>query len=993
MKKLSKLFLSALLCLSIALSTLTPAFAAGVRFKKLTATVTYNTVTLSWQKMAGVTGFEVQQKNGKSWKKLGSTRAVRYTVKKLRTGTKYTFRVVAKKKGGGKVASKAISATPVCPAPQNLRASVLSPVSAKLTWKKVNGATSYNVLKYNAAKKKWFRVASVKTNACTVSALTPNVPTRFRVRAVTRVGKRNAYGKLSKIATVKTSIPTPVLSFTGSTPNSAKLAWSKVQGATDYVVYTVDGSKYTQAAVSKTTGATVSKLSPNKVYTFSVRARVGKALSSPSASVKGKTAPAAVSKFSAAAVNADSVTLKWTDTQNAEKFEIYQVKDGKDVLIATVKKGVSEYTVTGLEDATEYSFKIRAFGLYAGKSLTGAISAPVSATTLPLAVKNLRFDNATDSSVTISWIGANEAAEFTVEKSTNKKNWTRVAVVKSEDGSERTSYTLSGLSNSTVLYLRVTASGEESGVTPSSNPVTVKTVPAIPGSIGESINSGAKSAVISWKAVPGADGYTVKNNKTGKTFETKTNSYTASPISVGTEYSFSVSAFINVGGKKLSGKTSSAYTFTPSKLEGISVVNGSTLTQLDSNRVLTIKDTVMWMSDSKKEFVIERNIPSTGSSWSKVGQTKDNSLSVSTDIKAKQTKKSNYVTNISWTAVPGAKEYIIKTTVASNSIATKDELKTKNTSVNLRLAPSTEITVIVQAVADSANYRVKATDPEKKSFDSDYSTTLNIKNAVVGSSSIKFKTPSAPAFSASNAESRELYTLKLVQAINETKSETDEVTVASNVKLEANLKNVSISGIPLFGSLKKELEKEIDEMQKELNENKSQTLTFKNGMATYMAKDKDGNEKMYYQRLNSFISPLPDDNMSNKFAYVYNQHNLNSFSKAVKSVSVSNGSNGKTTVSLTLNQEDANAVYHPGFVQSITDSLGNFSNDVGGASVKATVGASIITGVINKDGTLDSLKITSPFTMDMSVPFTDNGVITIKMNLKGSSTYNYTFKR
>ena len=133
--------------------------------------------------------------------------------------------------------------------------------------------------------------------------------------------------------------------------------------------------------------------------------------------------------------------------------------------------------------------------------------------------------------------------------------------------------------------------------------------------------------------------------------------------------------------------------------------------------------------------------------------------------------------------------------------------------------------------------------------------------------------------------------------------------------------------------------------------------------------------------------------MSNKFAYLYNQHNLNSFSKAVKSVSVSNGSNGKTTVSLTLNQEDANAVYHPGFVQSITESLGNFSNDVGGASVKATVGASIITGVINKDGTLDSLKITSPFTMDMSVPFSDNGVITIKMNLKGSSTYNYTFKR
>ena len=176
-----------------------------------------------------------------------------------------------------------------------------------------------------------------------------------------------------------------------------------------------------------------------------------------------------------------------------------------------------------------------------------------------------------------------------------------------------------------------------------------------------------------------------------------------------------------------------------------------------------------------------------------------------------------------------------------------------------------------------------------------------------------------------------------------------------------------------------------------MNESKIHTLNFNNGIAFYKAKDSKGNEVNYSQRLNSFIVPTPDNSYETKYAYLYNQNNLSAFSKGISNVKVSESA-GKTTVSLTVNKEGTNAVYHPGFVDSITGSLGVIGGD--GASCTATVGASTITGVINSSGTLDSLKITSPFTLtvNMDVPMK---LVTLhaKMVLSGSSNYNYTFTR
>lgn len=996
MKKISKLFLSVLLSLSIALTVITPAFAAVARAKKLKATVTYSAVTLSWQKAKNVSGYEIQQyvAKKKSWKKVGTTKKVRFTVKKLKTGTTYKFRVVSFKKSGKKVTygkpSVAVSAKPVCAAPKKLKAAVLSPTSAKLTWKKVNGATHYTVQKFNG--KKWVKVASTKANALTVSNLTANVATKFRVRAVTKVGKKNILGKLSNAITVKTSIPTTIVAFKAASSNSVSLSWGKVAGASEYIVYRIDGTKYVQVASSKTTEATVGNLSANTVYRFAVRAKVGTALSGYSAAVNTKTAPAAVSNLSASAEKSGSVTLRWTDAPGNEKTEIYTVKDGKNTLVATAQKGVTEYTVTGLSELTEYTFKVKTVGVYGGKTLSGTFSGEVKATTLVSGVNDFKFVSSTESSITVSWLPSGGATAFVLEKSTDKKTWTKVDDV-TASGTSRVSYTVSGLSNAS-LYLRI--STDVNGTKISSTEVFAKTLPSAVTNLKATLSADSKSTVLSWTAVPGANGYIVKNTATGKTFESKTNSYTVTGLSENAEYSFSVAAFVTLDGTKLNGK-SAAVSFKTAKISSIENLRSSSRYDIQNN-TFVVSGTLLWTPIYNVEFVVEKMNPATDKTWVSLGKTTSNSIVVSSDIKAKQTKKSDYVTTISWDSVPGAKEYLVQTSVVSNSRKFDDAIKTTATSIDLRLAPSTEYTVIVQAVASSVKYRVKAVDPNKALLDSAYSEiTVSGTDAVIGSSSVKFTTAAAPAFTSSSTESQELYTLRLIQAINNSKYETTPVKVHSVSKFDAEIKNIKLKyGIlpaTTFSNIKdllKKLDMSEDDLIGDLGENHNLTINFENGFGSYQYKYTDSNGKEQVGNstayLSSFVSPAAHP------AYLYDQHNLSSFSKGISAVSVAKSGNSDT-ITVSLKKEDqtesSNALYHPGFLDSITESLSDLSEE--DATVTATVGASTISGTVNANGTLDSLTVSSPFTINISM--TVSGKMTISFVVSGTVNNSYTFTR
>ena len=994
MKKLARLLLTALLCLSIVLTAVTPAFAAVAKVKKLKATVTYNTVTLTWSKASGISGYEVQRASGKKWKTVGTTRKTTFRIKKLKTGTTYKFRVRAYKLSGKtKVYGSAatVSAKPVCAAPKSLKAAVLSPATARLTWAKTAGASKYRIQKWNG--KKWVNIATTANRFLNVSGLTPSVAAKFRVCALTRVGKKTVEGKYTSAVQVKTKIATPSsLLVSGETASSVKLSWSKVAGATDYVVYQNGKLSY----VTKTNSVTANKsLLPGTVYKFTVRARVnasGKYYLSPSSyAVSAKTAPAAVSGFSAEAKTADSVTLSWKADPSAEKYQIFMVKDGKNVQIASPSKNVTEYTYYGLEECTEYSFRIRALGSYGSKTLYGALSPVQSATTPVSGVKGLSVESVSATSAVLSWKALDVAQSYTLEQSSDKKTWTKTADVNTAaDSNGRISYTVNGLKEGSVTYFRVASKITGYSETAYSTAVTVKTVPGKVTGLKATVSADSKSVTVTWNAIPSADGYIVKFD--GTTKEVSKNSVTLTLSSVytrpNTKYSCYVLAFTKFGSGKLTGAESDPCVF-KTALGNISNLRTTDRTSLEDGKIV-VYSSLLWDSIPNAEFIVESKNTAVDSSWHQLAKSSTNMVNVNGTIaNVKAAKKSDYVTTLSWQAVPGASKYIIKSTASASDNHLSEIATTTSTSIDLNLAPSTKLNLVVLAVASSVSYRVKAVDTDKMNPDSAYAT-LNVSNAVIGSGSVAYTTPALPSYN-NSAESRRAYTLKLVQAINNTKDEKTPVTGSSNVKLEANVKDFSISGIKdVLGIFKKEIDKELETLKNEMGESKNRTLNFENGIAFYPAKDQNGNEVRYSQRLNSFIVPTPEKTYENRYAYLYNPNDLNAFSNGISNVSVSE-SGGKTTVSITIKQEGTNAVYHPGFVDSITNSLGDIAGN--GANCSATIGATTVTGVINSSGTLDALTVKSPFTVSLDIPIEEGSSIRIKMVLTGSSNYDYTFTR
>lgn len=174
------------------------------------------------------------------------------------------------------------------------------------------------------------------------------------------------------------------LKVTVKTTKTVSLAWDAAQAGslpvTAYEVY--NGS--TLATTVPDTNATVTGLTPNTDYTFTVKARDRKGNLSPaSAPVTVKTnnpaddtqAPSVPSGLHSTGKDSASVKLAWTASTDNTGVANYDVLVGGKV--ATTVTGTSA-TVAGLSPSTEYSFTVRARDKYDNLS---AESAAVKVTT------------------------------------------------------------------------------------------------------------------------------------------------------------------------------------------------------------------------------------------------------------------------------------------------------------------------------------------------------------------------------------------------------------------------------------------------------------------------------------------------------------------------------------------------------------------------------------------------------------------------------------
>lgn len=346
---------------------------------------TGDSVTLSWKKVPGAAGYVVERYSSskKAYVSAGKTTDTSYTVKGLYSYTSYDFRVKAYFTEGGETVYSA-SATKVTAKTKmgqvaGLKASSKTSSSITLSWDKVRNAKGYRIEQYIDGK--WVKLTSVTATSYTVKKLKASTRYSFRVRAY--YNSKN-YGEYSATLKEYTNLPKVTgLKVTASTTSSVKLTWSKVSGATSYVVYrSTDGKTWKKIKTTTATSYTATGLYSGKNYQFKVVAYSNKikTYGDYSSVVKGTTVVGKVEDLKASSRKKTSITVTWDKERGASGYVVYVSTDGKKwTKVATTTKNTA--TATDLKKNTYHYFKVRAYSKATGSAVYGSYSEVLKAKT------------------------------------------------------------------------------------------------------------------------------------------------------------------------------------------------------------------------------------------------------------------------------------------------------------------------------------------------------------------------------------------------------------------------------------------------------------------------------------------------------------------------------------------------------------------------------------------------------------------------------------
>ena len=171
-------------------------------------------LTLSWDKVAGASGYRIYQYNEstEAYEKvttISDADTTSYKITGLSSATEYQFKVRAYKKADGVTlwgSSSSVYKDYTNPLKtRNLTASTKSS-SVTLKWDKVTRASGYRVYRYNSTTKRYDRIAILKGNTtCSYidSKLKKGSTVKYKVRAYKTYDGVNYYGVYSNILTIK----------------------------------------------------------------------------------------------------------------------------------------------------------------------------------------------------------------------------------------------------------------------------------------------------------------------------------------------------------------------------------------------------------------------------------------------------------------------------------------------------------------------------------------------------------------------------------------------------------------------------------------------------------------------------------------------------------------------------------------------------------------------------------------------------------------------
>ncbi len=179
--------------------------------KKIETKPSTDSITLKWNEADEATGYRVYQYNSKTkaWKKIASVKTNTYTVKKLKAGTDYKFRIKSytKLSNGDVIFStkyKTIE-TATKPLTPTVKLASIKSGTATITWTNVSGESGYQVYYSTGKNGTYKKVNSYKaeTLKATKSKLTRGKTYYFKVRAYKKTPSGTVFGSFSSVKSVK----------------------------------------------------------------------------------------------------------------------------------------------------------------------------------------------------------------------------------------------------------------------------------------------------------------------------------------------------------------------------------------------------------------------------------------------------------------------------------------------------------------------------------------------------------------------------------------------------------------------------------------------------------------------------------------------------------------------------------------------------------------------------------------------------------------------
>ncbi len=474
----------------------------------ISAVSTTDTVTVSWNKVAGATKYTISF-NNRIYTASGSSTSLK--ISGLQPWTSYNYKICCHSADGAgnysSVKNIMTQQKPQAPkVPANIKKSA-TPSSATISWGAVSGATGYD-LKFNGS------VYSQTGTSKTISGLQPDTTYRFQVRAKNAAGT-SAY---STEQTVRTTTRTPSNITKRSTESSVTISWSPVSGATGYDLL-IDNRNYSQ----KETTRTLTGLGRNTAHKFQVRSKNANGVSPYSPEQTVTTAPYVPNVDAPQSSTYDTATVSWYSEQGATGYDVKF-----DGTVYSVPSNQTSKKITGLKPKTTYKYQVRA------KNADGAsaYSKEKSITTqkrLPDMPTNITATS-TDKSVEIKWDKAPYATGYEVQFNGSSSSVTENSK-KYEYLRSNTNYAYSVRSQNADGY---------SAYTPNKG---ILTAPSAPSNIKAVTDEDSVS--LSWDASRGATGYEVEVD--GRKYNTTANSYKATGLTPNTDHNCSVRAKNNGG--------------------------------------------------------------------------------------------------------------------------------------------------------------------------------------------------------------------------------------------------------------------------------------------------------------------------------------------------------------------------------------------------------------------------------------------------------------